>query len=85
MCSLAKVGINFVEVRSQLCLMSRLFILRLAYAIMFDAGSTGSRIHIFQIRIQNGEYKLDNETYDRVSPGLSDYASDPLTGALSLK
>ncbi|XP_003740293.1 ectonucleoside triphosphate diphosphohydrolase 5 [Galendromus occidentalis] len=58
---------------------------RLAYAIMFDAGSTGSRIHIFQIRVQNGEYKLDNETYDRVSPGLSDYATHPKDGALSLK
>ena len=52
---------------------------------MFDAGSTGSRMHIFQIRIQNGEYKLDNETYARVSPGLSEYDKDPRNGALSLK
>lgn len=59
---------------------------RVKYSIMFDAGSTGSRMHIFKFEVNSAnEIRLTNETYHRISPGLSDYASDPAKGAMSLK
>ncbi|XP_035848136.1 ectonucleoside triphosphate diphosphohydrolase 6-like isoform X2 [Sander lucioperca] len=48
------------------------------YGIMFDAGSTGTRIHIFKFQIDNKEApKLAHETFRAIKPGLSAYADDP--------
>ncbi|KAG7328625.1 hypothetical protein KOW79_008569 [Hemibagrus wyckioides] len=48
------------------------------YGIMFDAGSTGTRIHIFQFQQENNAApKLGPETFKAIKPGLSAYADDP--------
>ncbi|XP_044069898.1 ectonucleoside triphosphate diphosphohydrolase 6 isoform X3 [Siniperca chuatsi] len=48
------------------------------YGIMFDAGSTGTRIHIFKFQMENkGAPKLAHETFRAIKPGLSAYADDP--------
>lgn len=48
------------------------------YGIMFDAGSTGTRIHIFKFQTENKEApKLAHETFRAIKPGLSAYADDP--------
>ncbi|XP_052765858.1 ectonucleoside triphosphate diphosphohydrolase 5-like [Mya arenaria] len=55
------------------------------FAIVFDAGSTGSRVHVFKFAMTPGmPIKLVNETFKQVKPGLSSYADDPLQAALSL-
>ncbi|OWF41842.1 Ectonucleoside triphosphate diphosphohydrolase 5 [Mizuhopecten yessoensis] len=57
------------------------------YAIVFDAGSTGSRIHILQFK-SKGKGKslvLVSEKFDHVKPGLSSYGHDPVQGAESLR
>ncbi|XP_044933523.1 ectonucleoside triphosphate diphosphohydrolase 6 isoform X2 [Mustela putorius furo] len=47
------------------------------YGIMFDAGSTGTRVHIFQFNQQPGETPtLTHETFKALKPGLSAYADD---------
>ncbi|GAA6097910.1 ectonucleoside triphosphate diphosphohydrolase 5 [Tachysurus ichikawai] len=49
------------------------------YGIMFDAGSTGTRIHIYTF-IQNDPNRLPilyNEMFQSVKPGLSAYADMP--------
>ncbi|KAM9273116.1 ectonucleoside triphosphate diphosphohydrolase 6 [Cariama cristata] len=47
------------------------------YGIMFDAGSTGTRIHIFKFAQQPRETpKLTHETFKALKPGLSAYADD---------
>ncbi|NWI08716.1 ENTP6 diphosphohydrolase, partial [Crypturellus soui] len=47
------------------------------YGIMFDAGSTGTRIHIFKFTQQPKETpKLNHETFKALKPGLSAYADD---------
>ncbi|KAJ7340097.1 Ectonucleoside triphosphate diphosphohydrolase 5 [Desmophyllum pertusum] len=56
------------------------------YGIMFDAGSTGSRIHVFTfVRIRGGQLELANEYFDEVKPGLSAYANDPKKGVHSIE
>ncbi|XP_054455571.1 ectonucleoside triphosphate diphosphohydrolase 6 isoform X2 [Anoplopoma fimbria] len=48
------------------------------YGIMFDAGSTGTRIHIFKFQMELNEApKLAHETFRAIKPGLSAYADDP--------
>ncbi|KAI7805096.1 ectonucleoside triphosphate diphosphohydrolase 6 isoform X2 [Triplophysa rosa] len=48
------------------------------YGIMFDAGSTGTRIHIFKFQVEPNEApKLAEETFRALKPGLSAYADDP--------
>uniref|UniRef100_A0A8C8SKZ7 nucleoside diphosphate phosphatase n=1 Tax=Pelusios castaneus TaxID=367368 RepID=A0A8C8SKZ7_9SAUR len=47
------------------------------YGIMFDAGSTGTRIHIFKFTQKSKEIpKLTHETFRALRPGLSAYADD---------
>ncbi|XP_075420300.1 ectonucleoside triphosphate diphosphohydrolase 6 isoform X4 [Tenrec ecaudatus] len=47
------------------------------YGIMFDAGSTGTRIHIFQFAQKPRETPtLLHETFRALEPGLSAYADD---------
>lgn len=50
------------------------------YGIMFDAGSTGSRIHVYKFHEGKGGLKLDDELFEQVKPGLSSYPDD-ITGA----
>ncbi|XP_064599876.1 ectonucleoside triphosphate diphosphohydrolase 5-like [Liolophura sinensis] len=56
------------------------------YGIMFDAGSTGSRIHVFQFMQDSYDspIKLMNETFEAIKPGLSYYRQQPSEGAKSL-
>ncbi|KAK2109418.1 Ectonucleoside triphosphate diphosphohydrolase 6 [Saguinus oedipus] len=47
------------------------------YGIMFDAGSTGTRVHIFQFAQPPRETPtLTHETFRALKPGLSAYADD---------
>ncbi|XP_067894746.1 ectonucleoside triphosphate diphosphohydrolase 5 isoform X2 [Heterodontus francisci] len=48
------------------------------YGIMFDAGSTGTRIHIYSFIHKDPEPpQLDSEIFESVKPGLSAYVDDP--------
>ncbi|XP_064173217.1 ectonucleoside triphosphate diphosphohydrolase 6 isoform X1 [Anguilla rostrata] len=51
---------------------------RFQYGIMIDAGSTGTRIHVFQFLLgENAAPQLSHETFRAIKPGLSAYADDP--------
>ncbi|XP_062973929.1 nucleoside diphosphate phosphatase ENTPD5 isoform X2 [Elgaria multicarinata webbii] len=57
------------------------------YGIMFDAGSTGTRIHIYTF-IQRSPEKpaeLEGEIFESVKPGLSAYADQPVKGAETVR
>uniref|UniRef100_A0A8C1YZP9 nucleoside diphosphate phosphatase n=1 Tax=Cyprinus carpio TaxID=7962 RepID=A0A8C1YZP9_CYPCA len=49
------------------------------YSIMFDAGSTGTRIHVFTFiqKEPDGLPVLDNEMFHSMKPGLSAFADIP--------
>uniref|UniRef100_A0A3B3ZY88 Uncharacterized protein n=1 Tax=Periophthalmus magnuspinnatus TaxID=409849 RepID=A0A3B3ZY88_9GOBI len=49
---------------------------RVQFGIMFDAGSTGTRVHIFKFRVDHNK-KLLEEFFKAFSPGLSAFAEDP--------
>lgn len=55
------------------------------YAIVFDAGSTGSRIHVFKFNVDKSDLTLISDTFEQLKPGLSSYADDPQKAAESLK
>ncbi|KAL1537530.1 apyrase [Salvia divinorum] len=57
------------------------------YAVVFDAGSTGSRVHVFNFDSDMGLLPIDQEFefYQAITPGLSSYADDPKAGADSLR
>ncbi|KAH0622838.1 hypothetical protein JD844_025558 [Phrynosoma platyrhinos] len=47
------------------------------YGIMFDAGSTGTRVHVFQFSKKPKEIpRLIHATFKAIKPGLSAYADD---------
>ncbi|KAM9703934.1 ectonucleoside triphosphate diphosphohydrolase 5-like isoform 1-T4 [Menidia menidia] len=52
---------------------------RIFYAVMFDAGSTGTRIHVYTFIHSDAEKLpvLDNEMFHSVKPGLSAYVDSP--------
>ncbi|XP_059908282.1 ectonucleoside triphosphate diphosphohydrolase 5 [Gadus macrocephalus] len=57
------------------------------YGVMFDAGSTGTRIHIYKF-IQKDPVELpvlDNELYHAVKPGLSAYKDTPEEGGNTVR
>ncbi|KAL0363779.1 UNVERIFIED_CONTAM: putative apyrase 1 [Sesamum calycinum] len=57
------------------------------YAVVFDAGSTGSRVHVFAFD-SNLALTPIHQTYElflAITPGLSSYEHDPEAAALSLK
>ncbi|XP_056619874.1 ectonucleoside triphosphate diphosphohydrolase 5 [Triplophysa dalaica] len=49
------------------------------YSVMFDAGSTGTRVHIYTFTHKHPDEMpvLDKEAFDSVKPGLSAYADTP--------
>lgn len=58
------------------------------YNIVIDAGSTGSRIHIFKFRRPkggNGDLQLVSDTFEQLKPGLSAFKDAPARAADSLK
>ncbi|XP_042332261.1 ectonucleoside triphosphate diphosphohydrolase 6-like isoform X2 [Sceloporus undulatus] len=49
----------------------------ISYGIMFDAGSTGTRVHVFQFSQKPKEIpRLIHATFKAIKPGLSAYADD---------
>eukprot|EP00043_Microstomoeca_roanoka_P004404 m.49480 g.49480 ORF g.49480 m.49480 type:complete len:509 (-) comp12477_c1_seq2:373-1899(-) len=57
------------------------------YGIMIDAGSTGSRLHVFHFESldpNSGQMVLKSEVFHALKPGLSSFAEDPRAGAQSL-
>ncbi|KAL2244492.1 UNVERIFIED_CONTAM: Apyrase [Sesamum indicum] len=58
-----------------------------SYAVVFDAGSTGSRVHVFAFDPNLALTPIDQsyELFLSISPGLSSYEHDPEAAALSLK
>jgi guanosine-diphosphatase len=56
------------------------------HAIVFDAGSTGSRVHVYEFQFCGARLEvLVDEVFEEVKPGLSHYHGDPLQAAKSLK
>jgi len=60
------------------------------HAVIIDAGSTGSRAHVFRYRTAGGQdasYPIIDlpEAVHKASPGLSSYALDPKAAAQSLQ
>ena len=55
------------------------------YAVVIDAGSTGSRVHAFAFaETADGGLDLLSDTFEQLKPGLSSYAAEPAKGAASL-
>ncbi|XP_071768550.1 ectonucleoside triphosphate diphosphohydrolase 5 [Centroberyx gerrardi] len=60
---------------------------RIFYGVMFDAGSTGTRIHVYTF-IQTDSVELpvlDNEMFHSIKPGLSAYADSPEMGGHTVR
>ena len=59
------------------------------YVIILDAGSIGSRIHVYEFKSGQAESAdevpiLLSETFEMTRPGLSHYADDPVKAAASI-
>lgn len=54
------------------------------YVIMIDAGSSGSRVHVYSFDVSQGSPKLLDEKFEMLKPGLSSFADDPAAAAKSL-
>jgi guanosine-diphosphatase len=54
------------------------------YALMIDAGSTGSRIHIYKFNNCGPSPVYEYEVFKQRRPGLSNYKGEPLGAASSL-
>jgi len=54
------------------------------YSLMIDAGSTGSRIHVYRFNYCNQSPTLEDETFKEIKPGLSSYPDSPKDAADSL-
>ena len=54
------------------------------YALMIDAGSTGSRIHIYKFNNCGASAEYEYEVFKMTQPGLSSYAGKPEEAAKSL-
>lgn len=54
------------------------------FALMIDAGSTGSRIHIYKFNNCGPSAAYEYEVFKQRQPGLSDYKGDPRAAAESL-
>ncbi|KAH6567675.1 hypothetical protein BASA50_003755 [Batrachochytrium salamandrivorans] len=57
---------------------------KIQYALIIDAGSTGSRIHVYRFNYCHGpQPTLEDEVFEQLKPGLSSF-NDPLSAAASL-
>ncbi|CAG8776178.1 14656_t:CDS:2 [Gigaspora margarita] len=54
------------------------------YALMLDAGSTGSRIHVYKFNYCKESPELEDEIFHHIQPGLSAYPDDTDAAARSL-
>jgi guanosine-diphosphatase len=54
------------------------------YALMIDAGSTGSRIHVYKFNNCGSSPMYEYEVFMNTQPGLSSYKGAPLQAAQSL-
>ncbi|SCU86605.1 LAFA_0E01904g1_1 [Lachancea sp. 'fantastica'] len=54
------------------------------FIIMIDAGSTGSRVHVYEFDVCTKPPTLIAETFEAVKPGLSSYDTDTVGAAKSL-
>ncbi|KAI0086951.1 nucleoside phosphatase family-domain-containing protein [Irpex rosettiformis] len=54
------------------------------YALMIDAGSTGSRIHIYKFNNCGASPEYEYEVFKQIHPGLSKFEGKPLEAAQSL-
>mmetsp|Transcript_13525 Transcript_13525/g.49212 ORF Transcript_13525/g.49212 Transcript_13525/m.49212 type:complete len:454 (+) Transcript_13525:276-1637(+) len=55
------------------------------YGVVFDAGSTGSRVHVYRFEVGGGRVELKDELFEALKPGLSSFAGEPRQGAMSLQ
>ncbi len=56
------------------------------YALMIDAGSTGSRVHVYRFNYCSGPSPvLEDEVFREVKPGLSSFKGNPFDAANSVK
>lgn len=57
------------------------------YSVVFDAGSTGSRIHVFKFVTTTSGLELISDTFEQLKPGLGDagWAANPRASAASLQ
>lgn len=56
------------------------------YAVVFDAGSTGTRVNAFEFHAsQSNKLILDKEFFFPVQPGLSSYHAEPDKAAASIE
>ena len=56
------------------------------HAIVFDAGSTGSRVHVYEFQYCGDTLKvLVDEVFEQVKPGLSSFSNNPKKAAKSLQ
>lgn len=56
----------------------------LKYAVVLDAGSTGSRVHTYRFRHGSQDLELIDDTFKQLKPGLSSFKDDPAAGGASL-
>uniref|UniRef100_A0A914UNQ6 Uncharacterized protein n=1 Tax=Plectus sambesii TaxID=2011161 RepID=A0A914UNQ6_9BILA len=58
------------------------------FAITIDAGSTGTRLHLFELSHEVGKesalFKVEREIFREVKPGLSSFADSPAQAAASV-
>ncbi|KAJ2851476.1 Guanosine-diphosphatase [Coemansia brasiliensis] len=54
------------------------------YVLMIDAGSTGSRIHVYKFNYCKQSPELEDEVFEQIKPGLSSYKDDAEGAARSL-
>ena len=50
-----------------------------------DAGSTGSRVHVFRFKMASGARVLKDEIFHAIKPGLKAHALDPMEAAKTLE
>lgn len=55
------------------------------YAIIVDAGSTGSRIHLFHFYENNNFFVIEEKFSKKTEPGLSSFVEQPEQASASLK
>ncbi|SCW00174.1 LAFE_0B11078g1_1 [Lachancea fermentati] len=54
------------------------------FVVMIDAGSTGSRVHVYEFDVCTQPPTLLDETFEKVTPGLSHFDIDAVGAAKSL-